>query len=298
MGHMTKLGVVLISVGLASAAAASPKTYASPQDMLDELMPAVRAGDRAAVIAVFGDEAEDLFTDDEREARRNRREFLRMYREGYRFVPQDDGHLILELGKDDWPFPIPLIKGDAGWSFDVEAGRIEMATREIGFNELNVLTLLEAYVDIQARFRQVDHDGDGVLEFAQSVISDADERDGLFWPGGDSPVGERAARASLDGYGDDTGDQPAEPYDGYYFRVLTAQGPNAPGGAMDYIVNGNMVAGHAVLAVPAEYGVSAVHTFMVSENGRILQADLGEDTLDRAEAMTSYDPGEGWTPAN
>jgi hypothetical protein len=145
-------------------------------------------------------------------------------------------------------------------------------------------------------FRLDDHDGDGVMEFARYIISDATRRDGLFWGDADSPMGVRLAQASLDGYADDDGDQPPIPHSGYYFRILDAQGENAPGGQMDYVVNDNMVAGHALLAVPAVYGETGIMSFMVSENGIILEADLGADTLDLAFGMMTYDPGAEWAP--
>ena len=158
------------------------------------------------------------------------------------------------------------------------------------------MTVLDAYVDLQAQFRLVDHDGDGVMEFAQSIIS-SEVRDGLYWPGDDSPIGEAAARASLDGFSDGTDDITPEPYEGYYFRILTGQGSNAPGGAASYIVNGNMVAGHAALAVPAEYGVTGVKSFLVAENGMILEADLGEETLAKGYEIMLFDPADGWVRA-
>ncbi|MCW3781396.1 DUF2950 domain-containing protein [Defluviimonas salinarum] len=286
----------LLAVATTSSALAAPAVYDAPQDALSALISAVEDRDRAAILAVFGEEAEDLFSEDGKELRRQRRQFLEMYAEGYRFVPQEDGGVVLELGTDGWPFPIPLAQRDAGWSFDVEAGRVEMAAREIGMNEIEVMTLLDAYLDLQIQYRLTDHDGDGVMEFAQSVVSSEGQRDGLYWPGDDSPIGEAGARASLDGFNDGTEDVPPEPYKGYYFRILTGQTQNAPGGEMSYVVNGNMIGGHAVLAIPADYGASGVHSFMASENGTILEADLGEETLDKGFAITLYDPGEGWTP--
>lgn len=297
---MRNLGFAAIAACLAVAplaALAAPQTFAAPQDALDAMIAAVQDRDKAALLQVFGPEAEEvIFTGDARRDRANRTRILAMYREGFRFVPQEDGSLVIDLGAEDWPFAIPLVKTGAGWSFDIEAGREEIANRQIGLNELDVMTLMDAYGDVQARFRLVDHDADGVMEFAQSIIASAEDRNGLYWPGEDSPIGEMVALASLDGYSDDSGDHPPVPYDGYYFRILTSQTDKAKGGAMDYIVNGNMVAGHAVLAVPAEYGVTGIHSFMVGENGVILEADFGEETLDKAGSMTSFDPGEDWTP--
>jgi hypothetical protein len=296
---MLKRGILpfLGALCLPVAAMSAPQGFATPQAALDAMIAATEAQDHQALLQVFGPEAEDLlFSGDATEDASNRSRILDMYRAGYRFVPGEDGAIIIDLGYDDWPFPIPLVQTGDSWSFDIAAGREEVLSREIGLNELNVMELIEAYGEVQADFRQVDQDGDGVLEFASSIISTADARSGLFWPGGDSPVGELFARASLDGFSDGTEDHVGEPYDGYFFRVLDAQGDHAPGGAMGYVVNGNMVAGHAILAVPYDYGITGVHSFMMAENGILLQADLGEDTLDQGFDMTVFDPDDSWTP--
>ncbi len=284
-------------VAAAQPALSDPALYETPQDALDALVVALRGNDRADVLEVFGPEAEDLvFTGNPAEDRANRLTLGILYREGYRLVPQDDGSIVIELGVDNWPFPIPIARSGDGWAFDVAAGEIEIADREIGANELDVIDLMDAYVDVQAAFRLVDRDGDGVMEFARYIISDDATRDGLFWAEDDSPMGIRLARASLDGYATADGDQPPVPHSGYYFRLLDGQGETAPGGRMDYVVNGNMVGGHALLAVPAIYGETGVMSFLVSENGIILQADLGENTLDIALDTTLYDPGDDWAP--
>ena len=297
MKALPRLSVVALSVLVPGWAGAAPQVFDTPQAALDAVIQGAEAKDDGALLKVFGPEGEDLIlSGDSDEDSKNRRNVLAMYRQGFRFVPNDDGSLTIDMGKDDGPFPIPLIKTSEGWSFDIDAGREEMKAREIGLNELNVINLMDAYGDVQIDFRLTDQDGDGVMEFAQSLVSSAEERTGLFWPGGDSPVGEAVARASLDGYSDGIADQEPEPYDGYFFRVLDMQGDNAPGGAMNYVVNGNMVAGHAALAVPAEYGVTGINSFLVSENGILLQADLGEDSLAKGFAITSYDPDKSWSP--
>jgi hypothetical protein len=278
---------------------AEPATYDSPQSALDAFVSALVTPGKEALISVFGPEAEDILsTGDPVEDRLNRIGLTALVAEGYRMVPEADGRVTLAFGTDGWPFPIPLAKGQAGWSFDIDAGREEVIAREIGHNELDVIELLDAYVDVQATFRLTDHDGDGVMEFAATIISSQEDRDGLFWPGPGSPLGTAFARAALSGYSDGQTDHAADPYAGYYFRVLDAQGPNAPGGALDYRIGGNMVAGHALLAVPAAYGETGVHSFMVAENGVILEADLGAETLSLADAITTFDPGPDWTPVN
>jgi hypothetical protein len=209
---------------------------------------------------------------------------------------------VLHVGPDDWPFPAAVVLGEDGWAFDAAGAREEVALRRIGLNELDVIELLRAGVAVQSRFRQTDHDGDGVMEFADAILSRPGERDGLYWPDEAgtpvSPIGPLMARASADGYNMGDGDSPPDPYLGYYFRILQAQGPDAPGGAMDYLIGGNMVAGHAFLAYPADYGVTGVMSFMVGENGIVLEADLGPDTLAAGNAITAFNPGEGWAPVD
>ena len=287
--------VLSSALALPLPAQAAPPVYDTPQAALEALFDAITAGDAGAAVAAMDPAAADLVEADDPEAVADTLSDLAgLYREGYRFVPQGSDAVVIELGADGWPFPVPILRADNGWRFDAAAAREELLARRIGANELDVIDILDAYVDIQRDFRLVDHDGDSVMEFAAAVLSTEGRRDGLYWPGADSPVGDVAARANLDGFDVDGRDEGAEPYAGYFFRVLTAQGDAAPGGAMSYLVNGNMVAGHALLAVPAIYGETGVHTFMVGENGVALQADLGPQSLDAAFGITAFDPGEGW----
>ncbi|MFY0691324.1 MAG: DUF2950 family protein [Paracoccaceae bacterium] len=291
---------VSLACCFAGSVLAEPARYSTPQEALEALMTGLRAADKTAVLTVFGEEAADYLSDgDPVEDQLNRLTLIGLYQEGYRFEPQEDGSVMIALGAESWLFPVPVARNEDGfWSFDNEAGREEVRLREIGGNELEIIELLEAYVEIQSSFRQTDMDGDGVMEFAQQVISSsAEARDGLFWPEEDTMLGELFARASATGYNDGTSDQPPEPFFGYYFRILTEQSDAAPGGAMNYVVNGNMVGGHAILAVPAVFGETGVHSFMVSENGLILEAVLGDDTLELATEIVSFDPTEVWTVA-
>jgi hypothetical protein len=159
---------------------------------------------------------------------------------------------------------------------------------------------MRAYARVQTRFRQTDYDGDGVMEFASALLSSPGQRDGLYWPpepgAPESPIGDIIAQAAADGYVVRGQAEPPKPYLGYYFHVLQKQGPNAPGGAMDYVINGNMVAGHALFAFPAAWGDTGIMSFMVGENGVVYEADLGEDTIDRGNAVEAFDPGEPWQP--
>lgn len=265
------------------------------------LVEALEARDRDALLEVFGSDAEDVvFTEEPARDREIWGGFLAAYDEMHRIARQENGDAVLYVGRDQWPFPVPLVETDNGWQFDAAAARDEILHRRIGRNELEVIDLLEGYVGVQADYRRVDWDGDGVMEFAASILSTPGARDGLYWPpepgAPESPVGDLFARAAAEGYRLDDVEAEPEPFSGYYFRILTAQGENAPGGAFDYVVNGNMVGGHAILAVPAAYGESGIMSFMVAENGLVLEADLGEDTLATATDIVAYDPGPDWRP--
>lgn len=288
---------VLLIAATTSPALSDIARFDTPQTALDAFVEALKASDQSKLLAIFGPEAEDLIgTGDPAEDQERRQEVLSMYAEGYRFQPESDG-VVLLLGEDSWPFPIPILRADDGWRFDLEAGIEELSAREIGLNELEVIELLEAYVDLQAAFRLEDHNGDGVMEFAQTIISDPGTRNGLFWPEDDSFVGAALARAAAYGWSDGEVDYEAEPFLGYYYTILQGQGPNAPGGAYSYFVGDHFIAGHALLAVPSEYGETGIHSFLVSENGIIYEADFGPDTSNIIGEITTYDPDANWLPA-
>ncbi|WP_170574997.1 DUF2950 family protein [Ruegeria atlantica] len=287
---------IVLFAATAGPALSDGARFDTPQTALDTFVDALRADDQNKLLEIFGPEAEDLIgTGDPVEDRERRQEVLGMYAEGYRFQPEDEGVVIL-LGEDSWPFPIPISRGEDGWHFDLEAGIEELSAREIGLNELDVIELLEAYVDLQAAFRLVDHNGDGVMEFAQTIIADPGVKNGLFWPEEDSFVGAALARAAASGWSDGEADYDAEPFLGYYYTVLQGQGPNAPGGAYSYFVGDKFVAGHALLAVPSDYGETGIHSFLVGENGIVYEADFGPDTLERLAEISTYDPGPDWSP--
>jgi hypothetical protein len=292
--HPLALAAVVLGPAFASAQDAAP-VYDTPQAALEALFGAITAGNLAGSAAAIGPSAMDLVdADDPVATLETLADLSAAYLEGYRFVPAGAGAISIELGADGWPFPVPLLREGDGWRFDAEAARAEILSRRIGGNELDVLDILDAYVAIQLDYRAVDHDGDGIMEFASAILSTEGRRDGLYWPGDDSPVGDIAARASLDGFDADGIDKGAQPFAGYFFRILQSQGEAAPGGAMGYLVNGNMVAGHALLAVPAVYGETGVHSFMVGENGIVVQADLGPESLVAAFGITAFDPSRGW----
>lgn len=304
---MTKIAlscILALGVGLGlgtSAALAAPETFDDPEAAVTAVVDALEAHDREALLEVFGPENEDvIISGNDQRDRDDRDDFLAAYHEMNRVAIDDDDVATLYIGEDQWPFPIRMTRDESGWSFDADEGREEMLERRIGRNELDVIDLLRAYARVQSRFRQSDYDDDGVMEFAASILSTPGKRDGLYWPpedgAPDSPIGDAVAEAAAEGYVLDGQEQEPEPYLGYYYHLLQKQGPNAPGGALDYMINGNMVAGHALLAFPSGYGETGIMSFMIGENGIVYEADLGDDTLEAAQAIDSYDPGEAWFP--
>jgi Protein of unknown function (DUF2950) len=205
-----------------------------------------------------------------------------------------NGTKILRVGKNGWTLPLPLIKSDAGWRFDAAQGKEEMTNRRVGYNELSAIEACKAYVAAQNEYFKLDRDGNGLREYAGKIISTPGTHDGLYWP-----PENQADISPLDGFAEDanlagrSGEKP-EPYDGYYFRVLTAQGPAAPGGAFFYLINGHMIAGHAMVAWPAAYGDSGVETFICGDNGVVFQKDLGPNTAALGASMAQYNPDASW----
>lgn len=284
----------------ACAAWAAPASYPSADAAVDAFVAALDAHDKAALLVVFGPESEDLIASGSPERDTEARDlFMENYAEFHELTDVDGGKKELVIGRELWPFPVLLASGDGGWSFDPEGARDEILARRIGLNELDVIDILHGAAQVQAKFRSFDHDQDGVMEFASSILSAPGERDGLYWPHEDgtpdSPLGPEIALAAADGVSVDGMEQEPVPYLGYYYRILTKQGDAAPGGAYDYMINGHMVAGYGVLAYPADPGNTGVMSFMVSENGVVYQADLGETTLETAGAIDTFNPGEGWS---
>ncbi|MCI0617024.1 DUF2950 domain-containing protein, partial [bacterium] len=208
--------------------------------------------------------------------------------------PKNKNRAVLEIGKDDWPFAIPLVKKGGKWSFDAVAGRQELTFRRIGANELDAIDICRGFVDAQVEYAEQKHDDSTVNQYAQRIISSPGKRDGLAWQNPDGtwggPVGDEAAEAIEKGYGK------GQSYHGYYFKVLKGQGPAAPLGEMDYVVKGAMIGGFALLAAPAEYSVTGVKTFMVSNDGVVYEKDFGKKTLDEFKKIEKFNPDESWSP--
>jgi len=282
-------------------AAQGGQVFPTPAEAVKALDQAVNATNRAAFAVLFGPDSDWVANPDSVQGANELAEFTAAFNTTNHLVLDAEGRMILEVGDDDWPFPIPIVKTTGGWSFDAAAGREEILNRRIGRNELEVLRVMRAYVAAQREYASRDRDGDGVLEYAQRLSSSPDKTDGLYWSpelnGETSPLGPLVAEAQGEGYfgkkaGTHTGPQP---FHGYYFRILTRQGKQAPGGSYNYIINGNMIGGFAFIAWPADYGNSGVMTFIVNQQGRVYQRDLGPRTERLAPSIKAYNPDRNWT---
>lgn len=287
-----------VALGLAAGARAETPTFLSPDAAVDAFRAAVQKDDDgAALLELLGPEHRDEFVGgDPGEARLTLERLRSGVDTALRFEAEDADRGVLLVGAQAWPMPIPLVKTSDMWQFDTAAGLEEILDRRIGRHELAAIDLCREYVTAQMEYASADRDGDEVLEYAQRLLSESGTQNGLYWPdaAGDdpSPLDEFVARADAEGYREHQ--RLGDPYRGYYFRVLTRQGPTPPGGAYDYVINGNMIAGFAMLAWPAEYGLSGVMSFAVNQQGKVFQKDLGPDTAKLAAAIEAYDPGEGW----
>ena len=293
----------LVLVGgapLAIRAAETGKAFATPEEAVSALAAAASAQDTNALRVVFGPAAEDLENPDRVQAANDFNEFVSAFNQAHRIVRESDSKCALEIGNDPWPFPVPLVKQAGQWFFDTEAGKEELLNRRIGRNERLVLQSVRAYVQAQCEYAMKDRDGDEVLEYAQKFLSSPGTKDGLYWPsdldGEVSPLGPLVAEAQAQGYKRKPGEQGAEPqpFHGYFFKILTSQGKAAPLGKYSYIINGKMIAGFALVAWPADYEQSGIMTFMVNQQGRVYQKDLGLKTAKVAAAMKEYNPDKTW----
>jgi hypothetical protein len=292
---------VLLVTRLASAAdAPEQKRFARPAAALSALVEAVGKDDKTAMLAILGSDAEEVVSSgDEVEDAGARKRFVASAHERTRFETLDQGHAVAHLGKDDWPFPIPLVKDAEGWRFDTAAGKDELLNRRIGRNELAAIAVAREFVDAQREYASKDR-GDGVGVYAQRLLSTPGKRDGLYWedPAGndESPMGPLVAKADAEGYAVQQSAGTPQVYHGYFFRLLTGQGEHAPGGARSYVKDGRMTGGFALVAWPAEPGNSGVMTFIVGPQGIVFEKNLGAQTAELAKAMTTFDPDPAWTP--
>jgi Protein of unknown function (DUF2950) len=285
----------------ASSGTAKQEHFASAEEGAQARIAALKANDVKALLNILGPEARPLIASgDPVEDRQDRERVVQEYEASHSLVMSNETKAVLQAGNDDWPLPIPLVKDTDGWHFDTHAGKEEILNRRIGRHELAAIEVCRAYVDAQREYYLRNPTGDALLHYAQKFLSTKGKRDGLYWSTKDSkepsPLGPQIARARGEGYVKAKGarGQPL-PYHGYYYRILKAQGPDAPGGAYDYVVRGKMLGAFALVAYPASWGSSGVMTFLVNRDGVVYQKDLGPNTAALARSMTRFNPDSTWT---
>jgi hypothetical protein len=293
--------VLLWAVPIAHAVGAGPRAFATPDEAVRALVDTVKASDLDALLAFFGPEGRELVdTSDPATGRRNRQVFLAAMAEGWRLEDKGADRKELVLGNEAWPFPMPLVKTAAGWSFDAAAGREEILNRRIGNNELAVIRILQEYVKAQRAYAASGHDGKRAGLYARRFGSSPGKKDGLYWPSrrgeARSPLGVLVAKASEEGYHRRADQQGPAPFHGYYFRILEAQGKSAAGGASAYVVDGEMSAGFGLIAWPVHYDGSGITTFIVNHQGVVHEKDLGPETSTLVKSIKAYDPDPTWRP--
>lgn len=289
-----------LHASVAAGAEEAAKTFDTPEAAVAALECAAKACDVEALRALFGPAAEELQNPDRVQATNELNEFTAALAESRRVVRDSDTCCTLEVGGESWPFPVPIVQKDGKWLFDAEAGKDELLSRRIGRNELMALSAVRATVEAQRDYAAKDRDGDEVLEYAQKLLSSPGAKDGLYWPleldGEISPLGPLVAEAQSEGYAKSRDpDAGPEPFHGYFFKVVTAQAKAAPGGKYSYLINKNMIGGFALLAWPASYGETGIMTFIVNQQGRVYQKDLGPDTAKAAAKIKAYDPDKTWS---
>ena len=290
--------VLIFAFIISSTPASAQKTFSSPEDAVKAAIAAARSNDDNELLAIFGPKAKEiLFSGDPVADKQRRAEFVAAYDQANRLSTEGEDRILI-TGKQDWPFPIPIVKKGQSWMFDTEQGKQEVLNRRIGGNELFTIQTMLAIVDAEREYAMKDRDRNGLLEYAQKFLSDPGKQNGLYWEAKagepESPLGPIMVQARSQGYGAKITTAPG-PYHGYYYRILTAQGKDAPGGAYSYFVKGKMIGGFAVVAYPAEYGNSGIMTFIVNYDGKVFQKNLGPNTAAVAKSMKEYNPDKTWT---
>jgi len=279
-----------------TSTASAEQSFKTTDAAVDALVSAARSDDRKALMEILGRGSSDIVSSGDPVAdTASYQRFVSAYDAKHQLSMEGDNKAIMIIGQEDYPFPIPIVRENGTWRFDTDAGREEIIYRRIGANELDTIQTSLAYVDAQNDYAEKDRTGAGKGVYAQHMVSSPGKKDGLYWPdvqGEDqSPLGELAAEAAKQGYRVGAG---RIPYHGYYYKILTKQGAAAPGGELDYVVNGKMIGGFALVAYPAQYRNSGVMTFIVNHNGQVYQKDLGPHTTAIAEKMTSFNPDKTW----
>ncbi len=277
------------------------KMFATPEDAVTALVDAAKADDEKELVSILGASLKDWIESGDPVADKNSKEkFVADYQQKHEIDASAASKAILLIGDDDFPFPIPMVKINDKWSFDPQQGKQEIIDRRVGKNELDTIETLLAIADAQNDYVELNPLGRGAPEYARRFISSPKEHDGLYWPTGssepESPLGALVAEAATSGYSPTSGGDASSknPYHGYYFRILTAQGAHAPGGAYSYIVNGRMIGGFSVIAWPVKYGVSGYKTFMINQDQTVYEADLGRNTSAEVQGIRTFDPDEDW----
>ena len=298
--HVVPLAVLGLAILFALACNRPPAqaTFATPDEAAAALLQAFKTEDLEKIQAIFGREGMEAAASGDPVSDRHDREVIALAMEqSWRWAPHGEDGKELIIGDEQWPFPVPLVKAGNGWQFDSEEGKEEVLARRIGRNELGTIDVCRAYVGMQREYASQQHDGKPAGLFAQRLRSSPGRQDGLYWQAkrGErrSPLGDLVAEAETEGY--DQNKPESSPFRGYRFRIITAQGPAAPGGKKSYVVNGDMPGGFALLAYPAKYAFSGVMTFVVSQDGVVYQKDLGKDTATQAPRLAEYNPDESWT---
>lgn len=294
---MRVLAILLIIVTAACSREVTQKEFASIDDAVGALVAAAKSDDTRSLLKVLGNEAAPAIDSGDPVQDRNARErFVQAYEAEHTLSHGTDGETTLMVGTDQWPFPFPLTQHNGRWRFDSAAGSDEIVNRRVGANELSTIQSCLAFVDAQREYYMRNPQRAELLQFSQKLVSTQGKKDGLYWPtSGDeppSPLGAGFARAQSEGYFEHGNS--SQPFRGYIYRLLTAQGPNASGGAYSYLVDGKMIGGFALIAVPAEYGRSGVMTFVVNHDGEVFSKDLGQDTTTAAQAIQTFDPDASW----
>ena len=292
------LPILLAITPISSAQQGNEKTFSSPGDAARSLYSVVKSGDSQTLTAIFGSNANDiLHTGDDVADKNVADNFVRRYDQMHRVVIEPDQTASLYIGAENWPLPIPIVKNASGvWYFDTEIGKKEVLQRRVGTNENDAIDILHGLVDAQVDYASQSPDGSGAGQYAMKFLSGEGKHNGLYWKTSDnespSPIGPLLVSATAEGYKVQQG-QPA-PFHGYYYRILTKQGPKAKGGTRNYIVDGKLTRGFAFVAYPAQYRNSGVMTFIVNQSGVVYQKDLGPQTLDVASVMQEYNPDKTW----
>jgi Protein of unknown function (DUF2950) len=291
------LAALTLTLVSAQTPTAQP-TFATPEEAIHAVGDAAEHNDTAVMLKLFGPGGKELVSPaDDAGAGEDRENFARMLHEKLQIErdPTNPNRVTFAVGNDDWPFPIPLVRDKAGkWYFDAAQGKMEILARHIGRNELNAVEVCRGYVEAQMEYAKVDRDADGNLEYAQKIVSSPGKQDGLYWEGASENLVPKSFAAAAEAAAE-AGKKP-EPYHGYYYKILKSQGPAAEGGAVNYVVKGEMIGGFALVAWPADYGVSGVKTFIVSHRGIVYEKDLGPTTETLARQMTQFNPDKTWHP--